>query len=536
MYCHKAYEKYNRKFIRQREKSRRQKTQWFHSKLHKKTAAPTATAAGSSQAVNARGLFNSAVLPQFPTMRYPLPPFSRARRPSVPPSGRWRHLCGGFTFSRFRHDLRHLNVYALDPEGCKIIDDGFSIEPRPAASGGGTLLHVHVADPTCYFSPSDEVFSCALSNGTSYYPSGRRARQMLDPATAAMASLSGGARRAITLTYHFAPGDVLLRVECRMTNIYCDNRFHFSYTNAGKALKAGHRVLRSACRLAAAVRAQQSGVIFFGSMDHLSLSCPRVVVGNRSDRVQLFRNGPHVIRVKEMVSVLAVATNGNVARLLEAGTSPPPVVVALLDRGCGTNMPYVHFTSPLRRACDCVVHFELKNILARCPKATLWSDQSARPTKLPPVFSGARAHALVKSARIVQKRSRKLQRLNLRTRFVQYIHQRLHTDGARRVVLRFCRCRVTALRARLLVTSLDGHPVRFVYDVYPGPGQAVNPATYCDAITQSPERDASGAEQTVHVTCCTQKADQYGYGALPQIDALFLVQENVQPTNISGTN
>ena len=217
-----------------------------------------------------------------------------------------------------------------------------------------------------------------------------------------------------------------------------------------------------------------------------------------------------------MVSVLAVATNGNVARLLEAGTSPPPVVVALLDRGCGTNMPYVHFTSPLRRACDCVVHFELKNILARCPKATLWSDQSARPTKLPPVFSGARAHALVKSARIVQKRSRKLQRLNLRTRFVRHTPAAAHRWRA--AVCGFCRCRTPP--GWLLVTSLTG--IRCgLFTTCCKPGQAVNLATYCDAITSPGTRRKR--EQP-----CTSPAAHKSRSirtARPQIVALFLCRK-----------
>ena len=451
-------------------------------------------------------------------LRPTLPPTKAA--PPLPRPERWRRRCGSFLFANLRKDLQHLDVYTLDPQGCKIIDDGFSLEPRV---GGGILLHVHVADPTCYFNPDDDVFDCAVTNGTSYYPSGRRARQMLDARVAAEASLSGGTRRAVTVTYDFGPGNVLTRVECRMTVLRCDERFRLSYKDAGAALRAGHRVLRRACRLAAAIRQQQQADVLFGDMAHLSLSCPRVVKDNACDRVQLVRNGPHVVEVKKMVSVFAVATNGNMARLLGAGPAPPPVVPALLG-GAGRT-PYIHFTSPLRRASDCVVHFELKNILAHTPGAVLRSDRAERACP-PPVFAEARARVLVASARRAQTLSRKLQRLNIRTRFVQYIHQRLHTDGARRVVLRFRCSRASALRVRLLVCLLDGHSVRFLYDVYPGPGQAVDPRQYRD--TQEP-RDGEDT-QTVHVTRCTQTADRYGYGSLPQIDALFLVpKKNVPP-------
>jgi len=54
---------------------------------------------------------------------------------------------------RIRHDFGDLTVYTIDDPSAKEIDDGVSIETRD----GHTWVHIHVADPSAYIHPANEL-------------------------------------------------------------------------------------------------------------------------------------------------------------------------------------------------------------------------------------------------------------------------------------------------------------------------------------------------------------------------------------------
>ncbi|KAI8082123.1 hypothetical protein BDF21DRAFT_492915 [Thamnidium elegans] len=58
-------------------------------------------------------------------------------------------------YQSIRHDFGDLRVYTIDDPSAKEIDDGISIEHVPGQDS--PWLHVHIADPTTYISPSHEL-------------------------------------------------------------------------------------------------------------------------------------------------------------------------------------------------------------------------------------------------------------------------------------------------------------------------------------------------------------------------------------------
>ncbi|GAA5807304.1 hypothetical protein MFLAVUS_000662 [Mucor flavus] len=58
-------------------------------------------------------------------------------------------------YQSIRHDFGDLRVYTIDDPSAKEIDDGISIEHIPGQDS--PWLHVHIADPTTYISPSHEL-------------------------------------------------------------------------------------------------------------------------------------------------------------------------------------------------------------------------------------------------------------------------------------------------------------------------------------------------------------------------------------------
>lgn len=88
-----------------------------------------------------------------------------------------------------RLDLTHLKVYTIDDESTKEIDDGLSWEEL---SDGRQRLWIHIADPTRWMSPGDELDLEARRRGTTMYmPTGMIPMFPAEMATGPMSLVQG---------------------------------------------------------------------------------------------------------------------------------------------------------------------------------------------------------------------------------------------------------------------------------------------------------------------------------------------------------
>lgn len=88
-----------------------------------------------------------------------------------------------------RLDLTHLKVYTIDDESTQEIDDGLSLETLP---DGQQRLWIHIADPTRWLSPGDELDLEARRRGTTVYlPTGMISMFPSDLATGPMSLKQG---------------------------------------------------------------------------------------------------------------------------------------------------------------------------------------------------------------------------------------------------------------------------------------------------------------------------------------------------------
>lgn len=457
--------------------------------------------------------FDQVVLSRFPTPAYPRyhPPQQKGGRL------RWWSSRRRAREDADRADMTHLDVYTIDPSGSDDADDGFSLE----GNGGKYRLHVHVCDPTELFGPWDETFRCALQNGTSYYPSGRRSRRMFSRAFAEKVSLCNGERNALTTTFFFSVGGELEHVECRATRVLCRPSFRFDHRGAARAVKAGNPVLKTVQSLADSLERQLAGKVHFTSLDYLRLAYPRVRNPRRKggqpgdDRVRLVTDSEDVVRVKMMVAKLSVATNGFIASILDrrGGILGERLVSRQHE------LPYCQFTSPLRRIGDCVIHFEIKRMLAACHDGRLNQmavDRLSKFGQAPPafVFTDADVCRLADAVERTQKQRRELQQINVKFRFLQYIHQRLGQVPS--VTLRLRPQRLTNTSASVFIEEIEGHRTRFLYHVYDPRGLV--PAT--EAMRRALEQEPREL-MILRVTRCTISDNPYHNNTLPELDALF---------------
>ena len=281
-------------------------------------------------------------------------------------------------FNLTRHNLLHLEVHTIDPIGSKDADDAFSVSLRSPVS---TTLYVHICDPTSWIKSIDsECFCCAGSNGTSFYPSGQRTRRMFTNSIRNLSSMRRGVRNAFTFAFEFThkhnnPGEdayhgkldaqdfTLNDIVLQLSSVRCEERNEHSYESASIDLYNQCPMMLLLKKLTTVLRQSLSDStcptiaipVAFGEMEYLNLSTPKL--SHNHGRVVMCRDSPGKVEVKRMIAIMATAVNGVVANVLHTLASH---LTAYIDRSISL---YTHFSSPLRRFSDCMLHFELKRVM-----------------------------------------------------------------------------------------------------------------------------------------------------------------------------
>ena len=102
-----------------------------------------------------------------------------------------------------RRDLTHLKVYTIDDESTQEIDDGLSVEQE---EGGRERVWIHIADPTRWLSPGDDLDLEARRRSTTVYlPTGMIPMFPKDLATGPMSLVQGKACCALSFGVVLAP-------------------------------------------------------------------------------------------------------------------------------------------------------------------------------------------------------------------------------------------------------------------------------------------------------------------------------------------
>ncbi|KAF3440890.1 hypothetical protein FNV43_RR19176 [Rhamnella rubrinervis] len=102
-----------------------------------------------------------------------------------------------------RQDLRHLQVFSVDPPGCKDIDDALHCTALP---NGNFEVGVHIADVTNFVHPGTPLDEEASQRGTSVYLVERRIDMLPKPLTEDICSLRADVERlAFSVIWEMTP-------------------------------------------------------------------------------------------------------------------------------------------------------------------------------------------------------------------------------------------------------------------------------------------------------------------------------------------
>ncbi|WUR04758.1 exosome complex exonuclease DIS3 [Vairimorpha necatrix] len=88
--------------------------------------------------------------------------------------------------NKVRRDLRHLNIFSVDPEGCTDVDDALHIRKL---ENGNFEVGVHIADVSHYVKPGSALDSISSDRGTTVYLPDRRIDMLPEFLSAGLCSL-----------------------------------------------------------------------------------------------------------------------------------------------------------------------------------------------------------------------------------------------------------------------------------------------------------------------------------------------------------
>lgn len=355
----------------------------------------------------------------------------------------------------------------IDPPGCKDADDGFCLYKLD----NRLYLAIHIADPTCYIDSSSDYFDSICKNSITHYPSMHMPIHLLPDNIVKESSLSTNGstseiKKAVSViteidTITFKP---INKPQLQFTNIKILKNNNFTYENASKFVnynnsfkylitinqnKVMHNVesfdIDTSINLAYIIsQVMKESRITIGKSLSYNMSNIRYING-----VPELYNDPEQVKcMKEMIAEFAIFSNTFVGEYLSEHSKEDSKSLGiyrmcdasdlkmdlenltmvgdkLMDKIIKSNisakytpnekshdlvgsMKYTHFTSPIRRASDCICHFLLKYIHLK----------KIDPATIPP-FTEEKLKTFVNIIDIQTKIEKKLQHADNKFRTIQ---------------------------------------------------------------------------------------------------------------------
>lgn len=307
-----------------------------------------------------------------------------------------------------RTDLTGLHSYSIDPETCTDVDDAFSIWIKDHNGKDHLYLAIHIADPTQYFSPKDEVFQSIYKNNFTHYPSNSKPLHMMPTKILNNANLltynNEEEKPAISIIFNidketFLPKDYEIAFTTISVSKFNKLSYNVKYNEVGVStmnifdidVSKFDNLISVGIKISKSLREQRNS-----SIENL--------VDFNKTQIKYIQNSPHfinntesAIQLKIMIEEFAILSNGIIGKYLydnnkfafyrscvveqpdlqllnEKERSSDDILKFIITNGIQAyynkndgehnlinTKHYTHFTSPLRRFTDCITHFLLKS-------------------------------------------------------------------------------------------------------------------------------------------------------------------------------
>lgn len=301
-----------------------------------------------------------------------------------------------------RKVLRNMEVYTIDPEGSEDADDAFSIETDEET--GILYLYIHISDPTEYIDINSKLWKQISKQSYTLYPSNRAPIHLMPEEILTMSSLKEDKKEtkyknAITLKMcvdneknEINKEDVEIFpsiIKIRKENAY-------TYKEASQLIKS-NEIFYLGIKISEKLREERGS--YAEKLSEVNNAYP--VYDKKSKLVKLYLDDEEEVKMKQMIAEFAILANSIVAEYIsnnlkekhniyrscelnmedkqnmkdKNGNEIVEYIVSNGVRACYNTLKvnhdlvekkfYVHFTSPLRRANDCVCHYIVKYLMIK---------------------------------------------------------------------------------------------------------------------------------------------------------------------------
>lgn len=352
-----------------------------------------------------------------------------------------------------RKILRNIEVYTIDPEGSEDADDAFSIEKD--TESGLLYMYVHISDPTDCIDINSMIWRKICTQAYTLYPSNREAIHLMPEQIRKICSLrrvknETKYKNAITIkvsvdekTYNVNKKDF----EIFASIIKTKKENAYTYKEASEKIES-KEAFTIAIKIAERLMKERG--VYAKKLGEVNNAYP--VYDNKNKKVKLYKDSDEEVKVKHMIAEFAILINSIVAEYIfhnlkykhniyrscdikeeekhtfkeMNGNEIIEYIVSNGVRACyNTIKPnhdlvekkfYVHFTSPLRRATDCVCHYIVKYIMKKKD-----NDNVVFPLKKEAIYE------IMEHCNEINKKIKKIQYTDLKYRIVQAMDNRLYT-------------------------------------------------------------------------------------------------------------
>ena len=287
-----------------------------------------------------------------------------------------------------RLDLTELKVYTIDDESTKEIDDGLSVEDL---GGGNRRLWIHIADPTRFVFPGDDLDLEARRRSTSLYlPTGTISMFPSELATGPMSLVQGQTCPALSFGVVLDQTGAVQDYKIQASLI--KPTYRLTYDDVDEMLELGIKAEPEIAELATQAKRRQEWRRSQGSINiHLPESSIKVKSDEEID-IQLLSDS----KARQLVAEMMILTGEVAGRYCREYDLPVPFrgqpqpelpsdeellqlpagpvrfcalrgcmprsetsITPLRHAGLGLDI-YTQATSPIRRYTDLLTHFQIK--------------------------------------------------------------------------------------------------------------------------------------------------------------------------------
>lgn len=384
-----------------------------------------------------------------------------------------------------RIDMTEIETYSIDPDGCQDADDAFSVFFKD----NKLFLAIHIADPTELITLNNELWKNIEERTITYYPSNCDPIHMMPHDIMEQSSLMenkyGNIKNAVTILAEINSSTYLPdnHVKLVFTKIKVKKENSLSYESSSKIAQHNNSI-KIALKITESLQEYRKKRTIGTRLKNITKSI-----------LKYDNYGPYLYIVQEnerrmmhMIEEFAIFANTFVGKYLtihfdgtgifrscdassitgkESNLSGDELLHFIVTNGIRADYvssvashdlvgsdEYTHFTSPIRRASDCVCHYILKYLFLK-----------KRNPYLQPPFCEEKLKMISNMCLSKTKSSKKIQYTDTKFRIIEAMNRMIHSSLEKNIKIDYYITGYISGFVNLIITRVGDFPVYLSYSL-----------------------------------------------------------------------